>query len=212
MPSTPVIRKHLSALRRKNKAISQAIKTVGFPKSRKMRPGFATLIRIIVDQQVSVAAGASIWKRLELACDGIVEHSRIIALAEPGLRSCGLSGQKARYALGVAEAILSGTLNLDALHKHDDDKVRSALIALKGIGPWTADIYLMFGMGRTDVWPVGDLVLQHSARAMLGLRSRPTPAKLEKIGESWRPYRSSAALMLWHYWHHVVDKAKTAKK
>ena len=211
MPSTADINRHLGILRRRDKKIAHAIKQAGLPGSRKMNPGFATLIRIIVDQQVSVAAGASIWAKLEAAANQDVVPARLLKLGEPGLRACGFSGQKARYALGVAEATQAGVLDFDALESMDDDTVRTTLIALKGVGPWTADIYLMFGMGRADVWPVGDLVLQHSARALLGLRQRPTPQRLEKIGQAWRPYRSSAALLLWRYWHHVGQEAKAAK-
>jgi DNA-3-methyladenine glycosylase II len=206
--STEDVHKHLGVLRRRDKKISAAIKAAGLPGSRKMQPGFATLIRIIVDQQVSVAAGASIWRKLESAAQGEVSPARLLKLNEPGLRGCGFSGQKARYALGVAEATRAGDLDFAALNDMPDDAVRKILIALKGVGPWTVDIYLMFGMGRPDVWPVGDLVLQHSARAMLGLRQRPTPERLTKIGEDWKPYRSSAALLLWHYWHHLSAQAK----
>ena len=111
----------------------------------------------------------------------------------------------------MAEVTKAGELDFDALETMDDAAVRSALIALKGVGPWTVDIYLMFGMGRPDVWPVGDLVIQNSARALLGLRKRPSAERLTKLGDDWKPYRSSAALLLWHYWHHLAENAKAAK-
>ena len=209
MSSTDDIRRHLGILKRRDKHIANAIKQAGLPNSRRMQPGFSTLIRIIVDQQVSVAAGASIWAKLKTAAKGDVTPARLLNLSETGLRSCGFSGQKARYALGVAESTKAGELDFDALLHVDDESVREKLIALKGIGPWTVDIYLMFGMGRPDVWPVGDLGIQNAARALMGLRKRPTPERLEKIGADWSPYRSAAALLLWHYWHYVVDKAKT---
>jgi DNA-3-methyladenine glycosylase II len=201
----------LGILRRRDKYIARAIAAAGMPSSRRMTPGFATLIRIIVDQQVSVAAGASIWRKLSTAAQGEVTPARLLTLGESGLRGCGFSGQKARYSLGVAEATRAGELDFAALDSLEDDAVRTALTALKGIGPWTADIYLMFGMGRPDVWPVGDLGLQNSAKSLLGLHKRPTPERLEKIGADWSPYRSGAALLLWHYWHHLVDAAKAAK-
>ncbi len=209
--STSDIHKHLGILRRRNKHLAKAIKAAGLPGLRKMQPGFATLIRIIVDQQVSVAAGASIWAKLEAACNGEVTSDSLLKLSKPGLRACGFSGQKACYALGVAEVTKAGELDFDALETMDDAAVRSALIALKGVGPWTVDIYLMFGMGRPDVWPVGDLVIQNSARALLGLRKRPSAERLTKLGDDWKPYRSSAALLLWHYWHHLAENAKAAK-
>jgi DNA-3-methyladenine glycosylase II len=209
--TTDHVRRHLGLLRKRDDNIARAIAAAGYPSSRRMTPGFATLIRVIVDQQVSVAAGASIWKKLGAAARDDVSPRRLLKLGEPGLRACGFSGQKARYALGVAEATRAGDLDFAVLDALDDDAVRAALTALKGIGPWTADIYLMFGMGRPDVWPVGDLGLQNAARALLGLRQRPSPERLEKIGADWSPYRSGAALLLWHYWHHLVDAAKAAR-
>jgi len=208
LSTTEELRRHLGILRRRDKKLSDAIKAAGFPESRRMQPGFGTLIRIIIDQQVSTASGAAIWAKLSNATQNDVSPAALLKLGETGLRSNGFSGQKARYALGVADATSSGDLNFDALLSTDDDAVRDKLMALKGIGPWSADIYLMFGMGRPNIWPVGDLVLQYSAKAMLGLRQHPKPERLEKIGEAWSPYRSSAALMLWRYWHHLVQKSK----
>jgi DNA-3-methyladenine glycosylase II len=206
--STEELKRHLSILRRRDKKLSEAIKLAGFPESRRMEGGFGTLIRIIIDQQVSTASGRAIWNKLVAATENDVSAARLLKMGETGLRSCGFSGQKARYSLGVSEATHGGHLNFEALHDMSDDDVRNKLTELKGIGPWSADIYLMFGMGRPNIWPVGDLVLQYSAAAMLGLRKRPTPKKLDKIGEAWIPYRSSAALMLWRYWHHVVESRK----
>ncbi len=133
-----------------------------------MKPGFATLIRIIVDQQVSVAAGAAIWAKLSRAAGGSVTAPRVLALSEPGLRAAGLSGQKARYALGIAEGVASRRLNFSALGRASDEDVRVTITSFKGIGLWTADIYLMFGMGRPDIWPVGDLALQIGAQLLMG--------------------------------------------
>jgi DNA-3-methyladenine glycosylase II len=171
-----------------------------------LAPGFATLIRIIVDQQVSTAAGASIWRRLAAACGGRVTARRLAALGEAGLRGCGLSGQKARYALGVAAAVLGGRLDFRRLHAGDDDTVRTTLTALKGIGPWTADIYLMFALGRPDVWPVADLALQHGMRLLHGLADRPGAKDMLTLGEKWRPYRSGAAILLWRYYGALQKK------
>ncbi len=211
MIDTPeILKKHLSALRRRDKRISHAIKTVGFPGPRMLTPGFGTLIRIIIDQQVSTAAGAAIWAKLQRAVGGRVTPKKVVALGEPGLRLCGLSGQKARYALGVAEGTAARALNFTTLHKAEDLAVRETLVAYKGIGNWTADIYLMFGMGRPDVWPAGDLALQVGAQMLLGLKKRPSPKELDVIAEPWRPYRSSAAILLWHYYG--AARAKMKKK
>lgn len=205
------IKRHLGLVRRRDKRISHAIKLAGWPEPRVIGPGFATLIRIIGDQQVSTAAGAAIWAKLKRNAGGRVTAARLLALGEAGLRASGLSGQKARYALGLAEAVAAGTLNLKALEHADDDTVRAELTAYKGVGPWTADIYLMFGMGRPDVWPVGDLALQLAVQLLHELEERPTAKDLAGIGEAWRPYRSSVSLLLWRYYGAARPK-QTAKQ
>jgi DNA-3-methyladenine glycosylase II len=176
-----------------------AMDAYGRPKSRKRDPGFATLVRIIVDQQVSVQAGAAIWARVVGALEDVTPAS-VCAAGEAGLRGAGLSGAKARYVSGIAQAILAGDLDLKRLQRCREDTVRRELTTLKGIGPWTADIYLMFAMGRPDVWPVGDIALQAAAGRLIGQSNRPSAAELEEIGARWRPYRSVAAVMLWHYY------------
>ncbi|MBY0508959.1 MAG: DNA-3-methyladenine glycosylase 2 family protein [Rhodospirillaceae bacterium] len=212
MVGTPEeIKRHLGLLRRRDKRISHAIKFAGFPEPRVIGPGFATLIRIIGDQQVSTAAGAAIYAKLKRNAGGRVTAARLLGLGENGMRASGFSGQKTRYALGLAEAVDAGTLNLKALERADDDTVRATLTAFKGIGDWTADIYLMFGMGRHDVWPVGDLALQLAIQHLHELETRPTAKDLIVIGEMWRPYRSSASLLLWRYYGaaRAVKKPKT---
>ncbi|MBO6520435.1 MAG: DNA-3-methyladenine glycosylase 2 family protein [Rhodospirillales bacterium] len=176
-----------------------AVQLYGNPRSRKREPGFATLVRIIIDQQVSVQAGAAIWRRLEAAA-GIVEPASVNALGEQGLREAGLSGPKARYVLGIAEAVAAGELDLARLGRCREETVFRELTKLKGIGRWTAEIYMMFAMGRPDILPVGDIALQSSAGRLLELSERPGADELEVIGERWRPYRSVAAIMLWHFY------------
>ncbi|MEX0695145.1 MAG: DNA-3-methyladenine glycosylase [Rhodospirillales bacterium] len=176
-----------------------AVGRYGNPKSRKRAPGFATLVRIIIDQQVSVQAGAAIWNRLETAA-GSVTPSAVLHLGEDGLRQAGLSGAKARYVLGIADAINDGRLDLERLLRCRDETIFRELTALKGIGRWTAEIYLMFALGKPDILPVGDIALQSAAGRLLGLEGRPGPAELEEIGERWRPYRSVASIMLWHFY------------
>lgn len=208
MKTKAVLHKHLGVLRRRCKHISRAIKETGLPRPRGLDPGFAALIRIIVDQQVSTAAGAAIWRKLETAAGGAVTPESLHRLGEAGVRANGMSGQKTRYTMGLVEAALSGDLDMDALAKAEDDVVRAKLTSYKGIGPWTADIYLLFGLGRPDVWPSGDLALQAGAHALMKLRKRPTPKRLDAIGEIWRPYRSSAAILLWQYYGAVARKKK----
>jgi len=198
--SAEEIKRHLGILRRRDKRLSHAIKVAGMPEPRAIGPGFATLIRIIGDQQVSTAAGAAIWAKLKRNAGGSVTARRLLKLGENGIRASGFSGQKTRYALGLAEAVAARTLNLKALERADDDTVRATLTAFKGIGDWTADIYLMFGMGRPDVWPVGDLALQLAIQMLHELKERPSAKELHGLGEMWRPYRSSASLLLWRYY------------
>ena len=194
------IKQHLGVLRRRDKHISLAISVAGLPEPRVIGPGFATLIRTIGNQQVSTAAGLAIWNKLKRNAGGRVTAPGLLKLGESGMRESGFSGQKARYALGLAEAVARRSLNLRALERADDDTVRATLTAYKGVGTWTADIYLMFGMGRPDVWPVGDLALQVAAQMLHGLDEKPSAKDLMAVGEAWRPYRSSAALLLWRYY------------
>ncbi len=197
------LHRHLGILRRRDKRLSGAIKLAGLPDARGMAPGFATLIHIIVDQQVSTAAGAAIWAKLRKAAGGRVTPRSVLALGEQGLRANGMSGPKARYALGLAEAAAEGKLDFRSLARAPDEDVRATLTAFKGIGDWTADIYLLFGMGRPDIWPVGDLAIQHAIRMLHELEDRPAPDVCETLGAPWRPYRSSVAIFLWHYFAHM---------
>ena len=207
-PSPDPLHRHLGILRKRCPHIRRALKEVGLPDPRQWEPGFATLIKIIVDQQVSTAAGASIWAKLARACKGRVTAKRLLTLTEADLRACGLSGQKARYARGAAEAVVGGQLDFKRLHAAEDDAVRTTLTALKGIGPWSADIYLLFAMGRPDVWPVADLALQHGVRLLHGRTDRPSPKEMDQIAEIWRPYRSGAAILLWRYYGAQTTKKK----
>ncbi len=212
MKTDEEVRRQLNVLRRRDKRLSKAITAAGMPGARMMKPGFATLIRIIVDQQVSVAAGAAIWAKLRHAAGGQISAQRLLSLGETGLRAAGLSGQKTTYALGLSEAVAGRQLNLSALSRASDQDVRETLVAFKGIGTWSADIYLMFGLGRPDIWPVGDLGLQIGAQWLRGLKGRPSEKKMEALAEPWRPYRSSAAIFLWHYYGVERERRKTAKK
>ncbi len=213
MVKTPeVIKKHLGVLKRRDKNIAAALSFAGLPEPRVIGPGFPTLIRTIATQQVSTAAGAAIWAKLQRNAGGRVTAAGLLKLGESGLRASGFSGQKARYALGLAEAVAARKLNLKALERADDDTVRATLTAFKGIGTWTADIYLMFGMGRPDVWPVGDLALQVAAQLLHGLDAKPSAKDLMALGEVWRPYRSSVSLLLWRYYGaHIAARAAKPK-
>lgn len=205
------LHRHLGILRRRDKRLSGAIKLAGLPAARGMEPGFATLIHIIVDQQVSTAAGAAIWAKLKKAAGGRVTPRSLLALGEKGLRANGMSGPKTNYSLGLAEAAAAGKLNFRALERANDDEVRATLTVFKGVGKWTADIYLMFGMGRPDVWPVGDLAIQHAVRILHERDERHEMEELEALALPWKPYRTSAAIFLWHYFAHTRRAAAAAK-
>jgi len=159
--------------------------------------GFETLVAIVLEQQVSLASGAAALARLRSAA-GAIEPAAIVALGEDGARSAGLTRQKARYVVGLAEATLDGRFDPDALAVADDEAARAALTALLGIGRWTADIYLLMVLCRPDVWPDGDLALATSMRRAKALAALPSAAEQREIAASWRPWRAVAARLLWH--------------
>lgn len=169
----------------------------GIPPVWSREPGFATLVLLILEQQVSLASARAAFERLT-ARIGPVAPEGVLALDDGELREVGFSRQKSRYARTLAVAVLDGELDLERLTALPDDEARSALVALPGIGPWTADVYLLACLGRPDVWPVGDVALQAAAQRVKALDARPTPAELDALGEAWRPFRSVAAQLLWH--------------
>lgn len=160
-------------------------------------PGFDTLARIILEQQVSLASAEAARQRL-VAAAGAVEPAAIVATGEEALRSAGLTRQKARYLVALASDVIDGRLDLAAVASAPDDDARTALTARLGIGRWTADIYLLMALGRPDVWPTGDLALAGSMRRAKGLPTIPTADEQLAIAEPWRPWRAVAARLLWH--------------
>jgi DNA-3-methyladenine glycosylase II len=173
--------------------------STGLPPVRRRTGGLAGLLRIVIDQQISLAAGAAIWGRLEERLAPF-EAARLLAAGDEALRACGLSAGKVRTLRAVAEAAAAGRLDFQRLESLPDEEASAMLTAVHGIGPWTADIYLLTCLGRSDVWPAGDLALQAAAAAAFGLAARPTPAQLRDLGEPWRPWRAVAARLLWaHY-------------
>jgi len=167
---------------------------------RRRTPGFAALLDIIMAQQVSVASANAIWARLEGA--GLTAPQPILAAGEEGLRACGLSRQKIRYALALAGA---GT-DFDALARHPDAAVIARLDDLPGVGRWTAEIYAMFALGRADVFAPGDLALQEAARVLFGLPERPSERTLRQMAEDWSPWRAVAARALWAYYRVIKSR------
>jgi DNA-3-methyladenine glycosylase II len=162
-------------------------------------PGFPTLVHIILEQQVSLASARAVMDRLLVAVTPLTPEG-FLTLHDAELKAIGFSRQKTGYARGLAQAILDGRLDLDALDSLDDATVRTQLISLKGIGGWSADIYLLMALLRPDVWPRGDLALAVAAQQVYGLPSRPSHDELDGMSEAWRPWRAVAARLLWHHY------------
>ena len=176
---------------------ADAIEATGYPEARIREPGYTTLLRTIVGQQVSVAAAASVWNKLELLLGEGCSAQKLIEQDFDALRSCGLSRQKQGYARSLAELVLSGELPLETLPSDDEDAI-SYLTKVKGIGRWSAEIYLLFAEGRVDIWPAGDLAVQEGVGRLLKLDARPSEKEIRTLAEKWRPHRGAAAIFTWH--------------
>ncbi len=191
-----------SALAKRDKALARAIEAIGEPHIRRRPGGFEALFRIIVEQQVSVASAQAIWARCQNGVSPMAPQAAIDQ-GEDGLRGLGLTRQKAKYVYGLAQMVENGALDLSALASLDDKTAAQMLITIKGIGPWTAAIYLLFCEGRVDIWPPGDVALL-SAYQQARLRGpKPTMQTLDKNAKKWAPYRGLAAHILWTYYAHI---------
>jgi DNA-3-methyladenine glycosylase II len=193
------VRTGLRALRRKCAILRRAHDLAGDPPLRRQLSGFEGLARIIVGQQLSVASAAAIWGRCQLAIRPMTAR-KMLAAPDEVLRACGLSGGKIRTLRAISTAIRSKELDLDLLEAAPDLAVQEALQQVSGIGPWTADIYLMFCLGRADAFAAGDLALQVAAAIAAERGERLTLAELEELAETWRPWRGVAARLLWAYY------------
>lgn len=181
----------------------------GVPEFWHRPPGFSTLVLFILEQQVSLASAAAAFNKLASRL-GKVTPVTILAATDEELRSDGFSRQKSRYVRELASSVLSGDIDLGELHSQEDDQVRGRLISLIGIGPWTADVYLLSCLRRPDVWPVHDRALQVATSEALSLPEVPAPEQLRDIGEGWRPHRSTAARLLWHSYLSRRGRTETA--
>ena len=193
------VRESLDALGARDKDIAKALKVVGYPEPRNREPGFGALLNIIAAQQVSASAATAIRERLMAAVDPLTPK-KFLAASDETLRAVGLSRRKVEYGRGIAEAMLTGDLDADRLAGCSDDEVVEALTALRGLGRWSAEIYMLSALRRADVWPADDLAIQEALRRLKRLDERPTRAVSEEIVEPWRPWRGVAALFLWHYY------------
>ncbi|HET9811686.1 MAG TPA: DNA-3-methyladenine glycosylase 2 family protein [Sphingomicrobium sp.] len=201
--TTDSIRAAVEALAEREPAFAQVVERFGVPDPRKSDPGAHTLLRTIVGQQVSVAAARSMWAKLEAAYGSPPDLEAILKASDDELRVAGISRQKAGYARSLAELVLSGELDLAALPA-DDEEAIAHLVRIKGIGRWSAEIYLLFAEGRPDVWPAGDLAVQVEIGRLLGLEDKPSEKHLREVAERWRPYRGAAAILAWHSYNSAV--------
>jgi len=188
----------LDALAARDPAIAAALARAGYPAPRISERGYQTLLRAIVGQQVSVAAAASMWAKLTALVGDPPAPQALIDASDETLRAAGLSRMKAAYARSLAEEVLSGRLDFDNLPA-DDEEAIAHLTAVKGIGRWTAEIYLLFAEGRPDIWPAGDLAVQIESGVIMGLPERPTEKALREMSEAWRPHRGAFAIFTWHH-------------
>lgn len=184
-------------LTERDPSLAAVVRDHGVPPFWHRPPGFATLVLFIVEQQVSLASARAVFERLVTVTGGITPE-RIQSAGDDVLASSGLTRQKLRYIRILADLVAMGDLDIDGLEALEDATVRERLLAVTGIGPWTADVYLLSALRRPDVWPVGDRALQVATGEALDLVDVPTPDVLEAIGSRWRPWRAVAARLLWH--------------
>jgi DNA-3-methyladenine glycosylase II len=190
------LRRGVRVLARRDADLAAAVRRTGPPPLWARRPGFATLARIILEQQVSLGSARAVYGRLEAALGGVTPVT-VGACGVAGLRRLGVTRQKASYLHGAAVLIATGELDLPRVGRLPDEEARARLMQVRGIGPWTADIYLLMALRRPDVWPTGDIALLTALQALRGLRRRPTVERAAACARRWRPWRAVAARILW---------------
>lgn len=183
--------------------VAAAVERIGYPEPRIRDRGYATLLRTILGQQVSFRAAEAMWAKFAAVAGEPGQPGALLALPDEALRGCGFSRQKAAYARGLAEAVAQGAIDFDALPA-DDEAAIALLSSLKGIGRWSAEIYLLFSEGRADVFPAGDLAVQIELGRVLALDERPSEKAARTLAEDWRPHRGAMAVFLWHHYKTAV--------
>ena len=206
LSSPDVLQRQLKALLRRNPELRPIAKLAGAFDIRLTPGGFAGLVRVICGQQLSVASARAIWGRFA-EIPGALDPAKYLTLEEARVRGVGFSAGKYRTARVIAEAVIAGRLDFDLVERLPADEATAYLVAHKGIGPWTAEIYLMFCSGHPDIFPTGDLALQKAAGHALGMDHVPTAKELIEIARPWSPYRHAAALLFWKYYATVLRKA-----
>ena len=197
------IRRGVEALASREPAFAKVVKQHGIPEPRTSNRGAETLLRTIVGQQVSVAAARSMWAKLEAAFGSPPDLNLLLAASDEDLRAAGMSRQKSGYIRSLASLVISGELDLEKLPE-DDEEAIALLTKIKGIGRWSAEIYLLFAEGRGDVFPAGDLAVQVELGRLMGLSEKPSEKQLRELAEAWRPYRGAAAVLAWHSYNSSV--------
>ncbi len=187
----------LEFIAEKEPDFARALARAGYPEPRIRPTGYTTLLRTIVGQQVSVAAAASVWANLEALLGPDMPPDALLASDFDALRGCGLSRQKQGYARSLCELVVSGALQFDSLPA-DDEAAIAELTRIKGIGRWSAEIYLLFAEGRPDIWPAGDLGVQAGLHRIFALPNRPDEKQARAMAEAWRPHRGAVAIFTWH--------------
>ncbi|NQX95383.1 MAG: DNA-3-methyladenine glycosylase 2 family protein [Erythrobacter sp.] len=193
------IKTGLDALADSDKRVAEQLERVGYPEARIRDRGYKTLLRTIVGQQVSVAAASSMWNKLEAELGPEFTPSCLLERDFDTLRACGLSRQKQGYARSLCELVASGAVDFEAMPE-DDEEAIALLTQIKGIGRWSAEIYLLFAEGRADIWPAGDLAVQEGVKRLLELEERPKEKETRALGEQWSPHRGPMAIFTWHYY------------
>jgi DNA-3-methyladenine glycosylase II len=201
--TTDSIRTAVAALAAREPAFAGVVERFGIPEPRNSERGAQTLLRTIVGQQVSVAAARSMWAKIEAAFGAPPDLTRLHNASDEELRAAGMSRQKAGYIRSLAQLVISGELDLEALPE-DDEEAIALLTKIKGIGRWSAEIYLLFAEGRPDVFPAGDLAVLIELGRLKGLPEKPSEKQLREIAEAWRPYRGAAAVLAWHSYNSAV--------
>jgi DNA-3-methyladenine glycosylase II len=197
------IKSAVQALAEREPAFAAVVDRHGVPEPRNSEPGATTLLRTIVGQQVSVAAARSMWAKLEAAFGSPPDLNRLLAATDEELRAAGMSRQKSGYIRSLAELVISGELDLANLPA-DDEEAIALLTKIKGIGRWSAEIYLLFAEGRADVFPAGDLAVTVELGRLMGLADKPSEKQLRELAEAWRPHRGAAAVLAWHSYNSAV--------
>ncbi|MDW6005077.1 DNA-3-methyladenine glycosylase family protein [Vibrio mangrovi] len=194
----------MSALAQLDPHVQQALTQVGEPLSRHRPPGFRTLVATIVSQQISTEAANAIMGRVEVLLPQLSPED-IIHISEEALREAGLSRRKVEYTKGLAEAIIDRKICLESFSRQSDEEVIHHMTQLRGFGRWSAEIYLMFSLGRLDIFPADDLAIRIALGKLKGLEEKPTPAQARAMVAHWAPYRSIGSLFLWHYYRGAPD-------